>query len=148
MSVLFHRTTVKHNGFQNVLFDVSRRKMPALMTSQPLMTPEKMQKEVPELVCLTSAIMLQSERERRLRWWMATPLFLEGLLHKLPDLRVSCLLWSWPKDTDWVFDTLSTLYLETQTSFGQYCIQSAVAVKDLRTETSIFHSGGKKKDSL
>lgn len=43
---------VKYNDSWNIWSNVYSRRMPALMTSQPLMTPQKMQSDVPESVFL------------------------------------------------------------------------------------------------
>ena len=69
-----------------------------------------------------------------------TPSFLVGLLHTFLDLRPrpQCFVYfgAGPRTLTGCLGSLLILYLGTQNSFCQYGVQSAVEIKDLRTETS------------
>ena len=60
-------------------------------------------------------------RKGRLWWQLVAPRFLVDLLHKFLYLSVFCLFWSQSKNTDWMLNSLSTLYLGIQNSFLPVC---------------------------
>lgn len=60
-------------------------------------------------------------RKGRLWWQLVTPRFLVDLLHKFLYLSVFCLFWGQSKNTDWMLNSLSALYLGIQNSFLPVC---------------------------
>lgn len=61
---------------------------------------------------LTSSCLLRKGRSQW--WWLVIPSFLENLLHKFPELSESYLLWSQPKNAEWMSGRESVPYLGMQ----------------------------------
>ena len=105
-----------------------------------------MQTEVPESVFLTKASCCSLRKEGSSWWWLVIPSCLVDLLHILPDLSEIWLLWSSPRITDWMCESLSVLgHLGTENSFCQYGYSICCCNKRPENwDHKKFPSGGKR----